>query len=312
MSDIAYKRVHIQDKEPLPIRAGDLLCLRCLNGGAPLSNMYELEGLLLKIKADPDLRLRIETDFDEVGVPTSNVEGSPIHRKRDLDVLQRLGLVPGSVRTARELFRRVDERIPNLDGICLFEGASKAWGQCSGSSYYSKGAQGLIVPRDKAEMEEAKKVSVQEIAAAEELFIRPHHLMCITCFIGGGGREPLAVDNLYEVWVRICQEPEIPITLVEGCCMICPPCHAYDPKRNVCITSCGLRDRKKDLDVLQRLDLMPGDTLPARQLYSRLFETVPTPQGICDYGDTTSPEWESCGGSRSGNYEKGRKMALFR
>ena len=47
----------------------------------------------------------------------------------------------------------------------------------------------------------------------------------------------------------------------------------------------ALRDQKKDLDVLQKLGLKYGDTLPARQLFQLLYERIPSTRDICGYGD---------------------------
>ena len=92
--------------------------------------------------------------------------------------------------------------------------------------------------------------------------------------------------------------------------MVCPPCHGFEPKSAICVAGCGLRDRLKDLDVLQKLGLLPGATLKARDLYALLFERVPHSADICDYGEGHVREWRACGGSFSGNYEKGREKGI--
>ena len=89
------------------------------------------------------------------------------------------------------------------------------------------------------------------------------------------------------------------ITLVEGCCSLCDPCDGYDTRTDRCVHSGGLiRDYKKDLDVFQKLGLMPGATMKARELYSLLFERIPSTKAVCAYGDgvLTSNEWRICGG----------------
>ena len=103
--------------------------------------------------------------------------------------------------------------------------------------------------------------------------------------------------------------PEIPVTLIRGCCMICPPCPDYNPATGLCsgVESMSLRDEKKDLDVLQALGLEYGDTLPARKLLNRLFEEIHSTTQICGFGDgvARSPEWSiCCGPEGSANYLK--------
>jgi hypothetical protein len=81
--------------------------------------------------------------------------------------------------------------------------------------------------------------------------------------------------------------------------MICPPCHGYDPAGDRCIAGVGmaLRDELKDLDVLQRLGMAYGDRLPARELFARLYERIPSTRVICGHGDGVyrGPEWRVCG-----------------
>jgi hypothetical protein len=75
----------------------------------------------------------------------------------------------------------------------------------------------------------------------------------------------------------------------------------------------GLRDQKKDLDVLQLLGLQYGDTLPARKLYERLFAAVEDTTQVCGYGDgvARSPEWSVCRGSEgSEQYHRARAARL--
>lgn len=93
--------------------------------------------------------------------------------------------------------------------------------------------------------------------------------------------------------------------------MVCPPCHGYEPERGLCYAGCHLRDRKKDLEVFQRLGLVPGDVLPAEKLISLIYDKLPTVKGICEYGASTSPEWDACSGVYSGMYELRHKKGLF-
>ncbi len=75
----------------------------------------------------------------------------------------------------------------------------------------------------------------------------------------------------------------------------------------------ALRDQKKDLDVLQKLGLKYGDTLPARQLYRLVFERIPSTRDICGYGDgeERAPEWSICDGAKKDEpYQKARAGRL--
>jgi hypothetical protein len=74
----------------------------------------------------------------------------------------------------------------------------------------------------------------------------------------------------------------------------------------------ALRDEKKDLDVLQRLGLKYGDTLPARKLYELVFARIPSTRAICAYGDgkVRAPEWSICGDDKDQAYQKARAVNL--
>jgi len=124
--------------------------------------------------------------------------------------------------------------------------------------------------------------------------------MCLCCsYAGGQGDAPRPNDTLYEIHHRIRRDPEVPITLVEGPCQACDCCDGFHPETGHCVHGGGLiRDYKKDLDVFQKLGLMPGDTMKARELFDLLFERIPSTRDICGYGDgvVTAEEWPICGG----------------
>ena len=166
-------------------------------------------------------------------------------------------------------------------------------------------------------MTQAKKESAKAIYEAERLFIRPHHFMCMTCFYGANmdNMAPIEEDNLYEAIIAIQKNPDIPVTPIQGPCMICPPCPYYDPKTNWCYlhVGIGMRDEKKDLDVLQALGLKYGDTMPAREFLALLYERFPSTKMICGYRDgiERSPSWRICDYPEgSERYRKGREAGL--
>ncbi|MFA7160541.1 MAG: hypothetical protein WC299_14685, partial [Kiritimatiellia bacterium] len=248
-------------------------------------------------------------------------EGELYNAKRDLDIIQRLGLAPGAVHPARDLFVRLLKKIPSAAGICGYgEGMPEAWKGCrfAVSGHYEKGVAAgvaaIIPPRDSRQKERAKKKSVREMYASGMLDIRPHHFMCMTCFHGGQEKiAPIAVDNLFEAIDIICKNPDIPVRLVRASeCMICPPCHSWNPKKSKCISTCSLRDQKKDLDVLQKTGLKFGDVLPAHEFLNRLYGAVRSTREVCGCGDgiVTSFEWDGCGMQGNEGYLKGRAAGL--
>jgi hypothetical protein len=97
--------------------------------------------------------------------------------------------------------------------------------------------------------------------------------------------------------------------------MACDCCDGFHPATGRCVHSCGLiRDYKKDLDCFQKLGLMPGASMKARELFALLYERIPSTRDICAYGDgiVRSNEWLICS-SPDGNpgYEKARRTGIF-
>lgn len=293
-----------------------LMCIACLRGGGQCSRItrWGIAQLWERIQENPDLHLIMRTSFDEVGARTALFDSqTPAERRQDLDVLQRLGLCPTDTRTARDLLTRVSELIPDLYGICRYpDNIYGKWEECelADGTYYSKGNHPLAWAQLPCQMAEQKAISCAALADTDRVVIRAHHLLCIVCYLARHPQlEPLAEDNLCEALIKFRENPDIPVTLVEGpqdCC-ICPPCHAYNQERGLCVALCHLRDRKKDLDTFVALGMSPGDTLPARELYRRVYERIPNVMGICRYETQTSPEWKSC----NGPYEQGLSRGIF-
>ena len=289
-----------------------LLCMNCLRGGgqAGCAEADRLAQLYRRIEENPEIHITLVGAFDETGARTGRFDAqTPAQRRKDLDVLQRLGLCFGDTRCARDLFRRTSLHIQTLEGICRYpENPYGKWPECglSGGEFYIKGNQPLPDAQSPRDMAAQKACSCRALAGADKIVIRPHHLLCIVCFAGRDGNDqPLPEDNLYEAWVKIRENPGLPVTLVEGpgACCICPPCHSYIPARGLCVAACHLRDRKKDLDTFVALGLNPGDTRSARELYARILERISDVRAICGYETNTSDEWTSCGGTDS--YAKG-------
>ena len=296
-----------------------LLCVNCVRGGGKSRciEKYRIAELYQNIDENPEVHLTLIGAFDNIGARTERFDQqTPAERLKDLGVLQRLGLNYGDTRSARDLFTRLSRSIKNLDGLCRYpENPYGKWPECAlaDGECYVKGNKPLPLAQNPDEMAAQKVSSCQMMADADLLIIRAHHLLCITCFAGRGNNAvPLEEDNLYEAWMKFRKNPDLPVTLVEGpgeCC-ICPPCHSYIPSRGLCVASCHLRDRKKDLDTFVALGLNPGDTLPARELYRRIGERIPQASIICAYETDTSFEWTSCGGAKGNAYEQGLAITL--
>ncbi len=280
----------------------------------------------MRKKAYVPVRLRANVSsiyaFQNPGHDEDTPGGPDFNTKRDLDVLQRLGLTPGAVMPAIDLIDQLITTLPTAAGITGYGRGSKDWPtDPQKAADYARGVAGglggVFRLRDEAEMARVKGESTQALYEAPVLRLRPHHVMCMTCFYGSHleNMAPIEEDNLYEAIIAIQRNPDIPITLIQGPCMICPPCHFYDPDANLCYlhVGIGLRDEKKDLDVLQLLDLQYGDTLPAREFLRLLFQHVPSTKLVCGQGDgiERSPSWRICDNPEgSERYRAGRAAGL--
>jgi hypothetical protein len=314
----------------ITIRPYQLLSTVCILGGSKCPQMESEKAaeVLEKVKTDPSATIRLASNVDEIphftslgpNDRTSTDTQDVLSRKRDLDVLQRLGLVPGDTRRARYLYELLFSRIETTDGICSYN--TPGWQGCAlaRSGSYERvqtlGWKTVVYNRSDQECEEYRQRNVSRIKSNNCLFVRPHHLMCLSCWYGDGkDLSPRSNDTIFEIWQRIRSEPDILITLVEGTCMACDCCDGFHPATGRCVHSCGLiRDYKKDLDCFQKLGLMPGASMKARELFALLYERIPSTRDICAYGDgiVRSNEWLICS-SPDGNpgYEKARRTGIF-
>jgi hypothetical protein len=292
------------------IRPHHLLCLFCRQGGGqpPECEAAQMDQVLASVAADRNLLITLDAAFDCMGGPqTCPQRHDAVTRRKDLQVLRALNLVPGDTRSARELLlHRLPKLVPGLDGICsLGEEATAAWPQCpvADTGAYQRGiSAGVVELRSAADKQASKSASCADIATATRLQIRPHHLLCLLCGWGGGLEAPLVEDNLWEVMVRCRQDPDVEIELVEGCCMVCPPCTGYDPDHGICDAGCGLRDRLKDLSTLFKLGLRPGAVVTARQAFDLIYQRISDIRDICENPGNRIPEWRDCGGCVDGRF----------
>jgi hypothetical protein len=258
------------------------------------------------------------------GTGEDTAENRYVNTRRDLVVLQRLGLVPGDTRPAMMLFQRLLAAVEDLAALVPARPNSGVWaapGRLDSESYRKgreRGLAALFPQRTASELTLLKDLSGKALLAAGTLSCRPHHLLCICCFYGNNvenGLKPIPDDNLFEALHAIQRNPLLPVTLIEGTDDICQPCAAYDPGTSLCLAqhSMSLRDELKDLQLLYLLDLAYGTTLPARELFLRIFTAVANTTQLCGYGDgvTRSLDWSVCGGP-TGNpgYLRARKDKL--
>jgi hypothetical protein len=322
----------------LEVRPYQLMCVVCRLGSGCTEDLGDprLTEILRAVRQDRKLPLALRCNVDTVyryqnpGHEQDTGEGPLFNAKRDLDILRKLGLAPGDARPAVDMFERLLASVVTARGICAYGiVTSPTWQGCplAGSGHYEKGRSlglaAILPARNPQEKAQAKKASVAAMRETKTLRLRPHHLLCMSCVYGeratGSGPVPLTPleeDNLFEAIDVIQKNPDIAVTLVAGAaCVVCPPCSKYDPATQLCLGGMGmaLRDQKKDLDTLQKLGLKYGDTLPARKLYQRVYERIPSTHDICAYGDgeLCGREWSICDyAKRDDAYQRARAAQL--
>ena len=302
-----------------------------------------VERIISTIKADPTVPLELAVDLEVTHAHWHDIhegalcgdrdftrrQGDYIGRMKDLDVCRRISARPNGVYPAFEVVKWLVANITSLEGICFYkEGSREKWPECRyarldspkrmrGEMGLGKEAEGIgpcifLPMRSKKELRQSKEETAQAIAQADRLFVRPHHLMCMLCVFGTEERNsPLEDDNLYEILLRMRDDPELPVTLIEGCCQVCDPCPAYYPPKNICFHS-YVRDQHKDLRCFQTLGLAPGDTLPAGKLMALLYDRVTCLEEVCTgfQSEGAAQLWSTCAGNPKG-YEAARSKRLL-
>ena len=311
------------------IRPYQILCFICRLGRKACEQYYfedELDVLqslieknpfcVLKLRCDVESTFRFQNPGDKLDTP----EGKSFNLRRDLTILQRLGLLPGAEVPAIDLLRMITKGKFQIDNIAEICGSAicsaEIWQGCifAETGNYQKGFERIlpefVLTRTLAEREACKKRTAKETDEAKLLRIRPHHLLCMSCFTGKdrpGEYEPILEDNLYEAVENCRNNPDLLIELIAGPCDICPPCHGYYPENSLCAAAfgMGLRDQKKDLDTLRLLGLDYGAKLTAKELFQLLYERIPDQKAVCAFaGDLESqPAWSICGSAYDERYK---------
>jgi hypothetical protein len=136
------------------------------------------------------------------------------------------------------------------------------------------------------------------------LKIRPYQLLCAVCSVG---EESPGSERIEEIksWVRV--HPDMPVSVLCNAGDV----YAYqDPGTEDDTPEGADYNRKRDLDVLQKMNWPPGITLPARTVFLSVLKRITSVSGICGYGNVTSDGWRGCPKAASGFYEKGRQKGI--
>ncbi len=159
----------VTSADVVTVRPHILLCAVCQYGGGTRppfkpDNLPELMELIFTKNRDFSIRLAEAADWMMCAPCPSRVAGLNAcvnvlgagglsNQKRDLDMLQKLGLRYGSTMKAKALFRLILDKIPSTQGICKREGNASPcvwWDGCGesnvtkGNANYEKGRKELL------------------------------------------------------------------------------------------------------------------------------------------------------------------------
>jgi len=136
--------------------------------------------------------------------------------------------------------------------------------------------------------------------------VRPYQLACLVCR-AGSERPEGPQEKVEELAEQVGLHPDLPLMVAANL----GETFAYQDPGTADDTPEGADfNLKRDLDLLQWLDIAPGTVLPARLLLGRLLLRVPSVRGICGYEKVTGEAWRGCLKAFSGDYERGQAKGL--
>ncbi len=146
------------------------------------------------------------------------------------------------------------------------------------------------------------------VKVCEGITVRPYQLLCAVCSIGQGIARP-ENDAVHSLREAVAADPDVPVTV---------RCNAgidslfgfQDPGTQQDTPEGADYNRKRDFDILHKLDITPGTTLPAKILFARVFDRIHTVSGICGYATVTADAWRGCSHSKAGYYEKAHAQGI--
>lgn len=136
-------------------------------------------------------------------------------------------------------------------------------------------------------------------AASKPLAVRPYQVLCLVC---GAARDPDPGPRRR----AIRKDPDRPIRLVcnAGDVFTCQdPGPAEDTPEGADF------NLKRDMDVLRRLNLLPGAVVPARMLLQLVLKTIPSTEGLCG-SPGAAPAWKGCLWAATGRYAEGARAGI--
>jgi len=138
------------------------------------------------------------------------------------------------------------------------------------------------------------------------LSLRPYQLLCAVCALGAENPESIDADTR-TLLDRVRSQPDMPVTLQ---CNAGDVFHYQNPGGSDDTPEGTAFNVRRDLEILQKLNLFPGCTLPARMFFHRLLAADDETEGICGYSDSNTGAWTGCPKAHSGQYQRGYAQGI--
>jgi hypothetical protein len=143
-------------------------------------------------------------------------------------------------------------------------------------------------------------------AGPAALDVRPYQLLCVICSLGQNETAPRN-ERIKAIADAVKADPDRPLAVR------CNAGDVYvfqDPGTAEDTPEGRDFNRKRDLDILQRMSWAPGTTLPARAVFLSLLRQITSVAGICGYDGPASDGWKGCPKAKSGCYERGHQKGI--
>lgn len=135
--------------------------------------------------------------------------------------------------------------------------------------------------------------------------LRPYQVLCAVCSLDEGGRT--CDPESQRILKAVREQPDLPLTLA---CNAGEVFAFQDPGPARDTPEGAEFNIRRDLEILHKLNLFPGCTLPARIIFHRVLERIEDVAGICGYETVTAEAWKGCPQACGGCYRRGREKGI--
>jgi hypothetical protein len=139
------------------------------------------------------------------------------------------------------------------------------------------------------------------------LTIRPYQTLCLICGSADEPEDGPRRRGARRLLNAVRKNPDRPVRLV---CNAGDVFAYQDPGTGDDTPEGPDFNLKRDMDILRRLNLMPGAVVPARILLQLVLKAIPTNEPICGSPGAAAPAWRGCSRVETDHYAQGQRAGL--